>query len=244
MLRLAALVLAALTLGAAPAEAQRPVAVRAPSDGVIRPAPARSGLAIRAGAPPRPLSEADRRAYLTGARPTQPGMRPTDPGVRPPRDRGRIAAAPRPVVTHLRLTPRRPHTVSGALRFDGPFLVDSGDDYATVFYTYPWPVQNLPDGTPRPGIWTTVDLVGGERYLLDYAVRMSAPDQGVRVMSLSGGGAPVVHLEQALGPGAHHVVALVEPTASGRHVFFLAPFSAGQAGADLTFYAVEISRLD
>ncbi|NNF57731.1 MAG: hypothetical protein HKN04_05770 [Rhodothermaceae bacterium] len=140
-----------------------------------------------------------------------------------------VAAAPPPVLSHLRLTPRRPFTALGHLQISGPVTIDFSGDHAFINLSVSNP-------NPAPRVSITAELEGGERYLLDFLIDPS--DSGTYTIEGPGG----MDMAYDIGVTDEHLLMLVEPQQSGDYTFTLKP-PYGEVSA-FRFYSVELSKLE
>lgn len=183
--------------------------------------PARAAVQDRASAetaePPSRLTNAQRRLVL-------------QQGEGGAANAGNSIAAPTPaVLTHLRLSPRRPFTALGHLKITGPVTLDFSNDHAYINISV-----NCP--SPQPRVSITAELEGGERYLLDFMI--DASNSGTYEIEGPNG----MNMAYEVGANDEHLLMLVEPEQSGDYTFTLAP-EFGEVSA-FRFYTAELTKLE
>lgn len=156
--------------------------------------------------PPAPLTNAQKVTYLKGSG----------------NDAGGNISGPDASLKTVTLTPKRPHVENqGYVGFYLAWFVDPEGSRAS-FYT--------PSGTLAPRLWVSVNVVQGNRYLVDFHL-FSTPAQTFTV--IHEGGEQTFNLQA----GSKHLLLILEPKSSGYVKLTL------KSGRAFTFYAAEISKL-
>jgi len=134
-----------------------------------------------------------------------------------------IQAKPKPVLEHLKLTPRRAYTGLGFLTFNRVFNY-SVEANQVLFH--------LDEPSPFACIFATVQVEAGERYLVDFSV--SVEDDTIFTVAV-GENAQKIDVEE----GSHHLLAFLDAAEDGESTMVIFTDTS-----KYTFYALDITKVN